>query len=162
MDCTQYHKCRLPALAWLLAALLGLAGCQKSGQSAFAAEVDAFCGKIQEIDGNMNAIDGANATAPVQLVEQLTLLNTEFQNFSQLDFPAEYDYLEKLSDEAASYMAEALDAYSKAYDGLQFDQAMADYAGENYNRAYKRIRIIVQMLNGETPEDVIISTGEGG
>ena len=30
---------------------------------------------------------------------------------------------------------------------------MADYAGENYARAYKRIQIILAFLHGEQPED---------
>ena len=36
----------------------------------------------------------------------------------------------------------------------------ADYAKENYARAYKRIQIIITFLHGEQPENVNLTTAE--
>ena len=43
---------------------------------------------------------------------------------------------------------------------LGYNQLTADYAKENYARAYKRIQIIITFLHGEQPEDVNLTTAE--
>ena len=40
------------------------------------------------------------------------------------------------------------------------DTLTADYAKENYARAYKRIQIIITFLHGEQPENVNLTTAE--
>ena len=42
-------------------------------------------------------------------------LDTSFQNFAELDFPTEFDYLESLADEASAYMTQAVESYHEAY-----------------------------------------------
>ena len=59
-----------------------------------------------------------------------------------------YDYLEKLSDEAYDYMTEAVNAYRKTYQE-NYTTSMEEYAQENYKRAYKRVQIIIDVLNGK-------------
>ena len=51
------------------------------------------------------------------------------------------------------YMTEAVSSYHNAYSNGSYNEYMADYAGENYARAYKRIQIILAFLHGEQPED---------
>ena len=75
-------------------------------------------------------------------------------------FPTEFDYLESLADEASEYMTTAVESYHDAYDNGGYNQLTADYAKENYARAYKRIQIIITFLHGEQPEDVNLTTAE--
>ena len=86
---------------------------------------------------------------------------TQFkEDFAALDFPTEFDYLESLADEASEYMTTAVESYHEAYDNGGYNQLTADYAKENYARAYKRIQIIITFLHGEQPEDVNLTTAE--
>jgi hypothetical protein len=77
-----------------------------------------------------------------------------------LDFPTEFDYLESLADEASAYMTQAVESYHEAYSNGGYNQLTADYAKENYARAYKRIQIIITFLHGEQPENVNLTTAE--
>ena len=90
----------------------------------------------------------------------LDQLDSAFQDFAALDFPTEFDYLESLADEASEYMTTAVESYHDAYDNGGYNQLTADYAKENYARAYKRIQIIITFLHGEQPEDVNLTTAE--
>ena len=60
----------------------------------------------------------------------------------------------------AKYMTTAVESYHDAYDNGGYNQLTADYAKENYARAYKRIQIIITFLHGEQPEDVNLTTAE--
>lgn len=118
-------------------------------------DIDIFCTDISELDTKMNAIDAASDNAGKTLLNYLDQLNEKFQEFATLDFPKEYDYLEATADEAAAYMTEAVSYYHKAYPSDDiYEEAYADYAAENYTRAWKRIRIIFSLLRGEEPENV--------
>lgn len=125
--------------------------------TAFINEIDDFCTKIAEINTSINNINAEADSATLKLLGYLDNLNLEFQQFAQLDFPEEYDYLENLADEAGEYMTEAVNSYKAAYsDG--YDTDMGDYAKENYSRAYKRIQVIITFLNGDEPKDVTVTT----
>ena len=101
----------------------------------------------------MNRIDASSDNAPSQLLGYLDELDTRFQNFAALDFPADYDYLENLADEASQYMTEAVKYYHQSYSNNSYNEYTAQYASENYSRAIKRIKIIITFLHGETPDD---------
>jgi len=141
-----------------ISSILLLASCGKEDKElvAFKEEIDDFCLQISEIDTSINNIDAESDDAIVHLLNDLDRLDSEFQDFSVLDFPEEYDYLETLADEAASYMDEAVSSYHEAY-GETYDPSIAEFAKENYARAYKRIQIIITFLHGEEPEDVNLS-----
>lgn len=128
----------------------------------FKTDIDNFCTSISEIDTSINNLDAEAEDATTKLLGYLDELDTEFQNFAELDFPEEFDYLESLADEAGDYMTEAVTHYHKAYSNDSYDENTAEYARQNYARAYKRIQIIITFLHGEEPEDVdlIISTEE--
>lgn len=145
----------------LLTALL-LTGCgaEQDENTAFFKEVNAFCDKIVEIDESINDIsndtqDAEGLTrAKEDLLSCLDQLNTAFQGFAAMDFPEEFDYLEDMSDEARDYMTEAVESYHSLYDTEDgYNVNMEEYADENYARAYKRIKIIVALLRGETPDE---------
>ena len=138
--------------AALLSALL-LTACGEDPELAqFKNSIDEFCTGISEIDDSINSIDALSDDAVSELLTDLDELNSLFQTFAQLDFPEEFDYLEDLADESSEYMTEAVKSYHEAYDGT-YDENMAEYARQNYSRAYKRIQIIISFLHGDEPVD---------
>ena len=122
----------------------------------FHNELNAFCDNIQKIDSAINEISNITAdeegleVATSELMIQLDSLEDEFIKFANMDFPTEYDYLEKLADEAGSYMTEAVSAYHKTYED-NYTESMEDYAQQNYSRAYKRVQFIIDVVNGKDP-----------
>ncbi len=138
-----------------------LSACGESSElSKFRNEIDSFCTDISNIDSAINNIDAESDDAISELLLHLDKLEEQFNDFGELDFPEEFDYLEPLADEAASYMTEAVSSYHDTYEGGGYDEASASYAKENYARAYKRIQIIITFLHGEEPEDVGLSITE--
>jgi len=119
----------------------------------FRKNVDDFCTKISEIDTSINSIDAQAETAAEELLANLDDLDLVFQSFARLDFPEEFDYLEGLADESSEYMTEAVTSYHSAYSNGSYNEYMAEYASQNYARAYKRIQIIISFLHGEEPDD---------
>ena len=105
-------------------------------------------------------MDAQSDNATDELLGYLDQLDTAFQDFADLDFPEEFDYLESLADEASEYMTTAVESYHDAYSNGGYNELTADYARENYARAYKRIQIIITFLHGEQPEDVNLTTAE--
>lgn len=123
----------------------------------FRKSMDDFCTKISEIDNSINKIDAQSDDATTQLLACLDDLDSTFQGFAQLDFPEEFDYLENLADESSEYMTEAVKSYHDAYGNATYDESTAEYAKQNYSRAYKRVQIIISFLHGEEPTDVDLS-----
>lgn len=143
-------------VAGILSGILLTACGQDSAVTKFKNEIDDFCTRISEIDTSINNIDAEADDASSKLLHYLDELDTEFQKFAKLDFPDEYDYLEELADESSTYMTEAVESYNTAYSD-SYNEAMGEYAKENYARAYKRIQIIITFLHGEEPENVDLS-----
>ncbi len=153
-------KIILALTAGILTAL-ALTACGKDPQlTQFKEEVDSFCTGISDIDTEINNVDAQSDNATEELLGYLDQLDASFKDFADLDFPAEFDYLESLADEASEYMTTAVESYHDAYSNGGYDQPTADYAKENYARAYKRIQIIITFLHGEQPEDVNLTTVE--
>uniref|UniRef100_UPI004055F591 hypothetical protein n=1 Tax=Acetatifactor sp. TaxID=1872090 RepID=UPI004055F591 len=143
--------------AGILAATL-LTGCGNDAEiTAFTKAIDDFCTGISEIDTSINNIDATAENAPYELLGYLDALDIAFQDFAELDFPEDFEYMESLADEAGEYMTEAVNSYKDAYsDG--YNSTMGEYAKENYSRAYKRIQIIITLLHGEEPENINLTT----
>lgn len=148
-------------LAILLLISIMLTGCNKENNNLDMTrihdEINEFCDNLKEIDSAINGITNITAdeqgikTAIDALMPNLDLLKDEFAKFSNIDFPEEFDYLEKLADEAYDYMTEAVNAYDKTYRD-NYTASMEEYASENYKRAYKRVQIIIDVLNGKEPD----------
>lgn len=145
-------------LAIILLISIMLTGCNKENNNLDMTrihdEINEFCDNLKEIDSAINGITNITAdeqgikTAIDALMPNLDLLKDEFAKFSNIDFPEEFDYLEKLADEAYDYMTEAVNAYDKTYRD-NYTASMEEYASENYKRAYKRVQIIIDVLNGK-------------
>ncbi len=154
-------KQRIRTIAASLLMCLFFSACGSNPElTRFRQEIDDFCTAISEIDTSINNVDAQSEYATTELLKYLDNLESTFHNFSELDFPEEFDYLEPLADEAAEYMATAVKSYHDTYSQEFYDENTAEYARENYARAYKRIQIIITFLHGEEPEDVSLSTSE--
>jgi len=150
------------AVLLLLLSSILFSGCGQKNpvNNQFEKEMNAFCDRIVEIDSSINKISNETGdeagleAAKEDLLDCLSSLKDEFAKFANIDFPEEYDYLEKMADEADDYMTEAVNTYNAMYgteDG--FNVNLEEYADENYDRAYKRVRIITALLRGETPDE---------
>lgn len=134
--------------------VMSLSACGEDPELAqFRVDIENFCTRVSEIDTSINSIDPMSDSAVSELLYNLDELDGVFKSFANLDFPEEYDYLEDLAQESSAYMTEAVTSYHDAYSDNSYNEAMADYAKENYSRAYKRIQIIITFLHGEEPDD---------
>lgn len=150
------------ALAVLLAGMLLTACGEDADLARFRKNIDDFCTRISEIDTSINNIDAEAENATEELLACLNDLDIVFQSFARLDFPAEFDYLENLADESSAYMTEAVKSYHNAFGGNAYSEATAEYARQNYSRAYKRVQIIISFLHGEEPTDPDLRIEYGG
>lgn len=116
--------------------------------------INEFCNKIDVIDEEINNIDPSSEDAPSILLTKLDELDEIFLEFSEIDFPDEYDYMENIADEAAENMSTAVSYYHSTYEGEEYDSVSASYADEYFERAYKRVQIVISLLHGEQPEGV--------
>lgn len=158
-------KIRLAAAGLLMSVMLTACG-RDPELTQFQLDVDAFCSDISEIDTAMNNVAPESENAINEVLSCLDKLDKRFQEFAALDFPAEFDHLENLADEASQYMTEAVSSYRDASTNDAYDEAQASsqyaYAKENYSRAYKRIQIIITLLHGENPKNVDLIIEESG
>lgn len=143
--------------AGVLASLLLTACGQDPAIADFEIKMNDFCTRISELDNSINGIDASSDSATTLLLGYLDDLEEEFTDFGEMDFPKDYDYLESLADESASYMAEAVKSYHTLFSA-DYNEELAKYAKENYARAYKRLQIIIAFLHGEEPENVNFTT----
>ncbi len=156
-------KNRLRFLAAAASVIGMLTACGKDPElEQFMTDVDSFCTNVSNIDTQINSLDTESETAVEEMLALLEGLNTEFQQFAELDFPEEFDYLEELADEAGSYMEEAVSSFTDAYTNDSYDQeafiAAFEYARENEARAFRRIQIIITLLHGDDPEAMGLAT----
>ncbi len=142
----------------ILLIVLLLTACGEDPEIAqFRKSIDDFCTKISEIDSGINGIDAQSENAAAELLSYLDDLDIVFRAFARLDFPDEFDYLEKLADESSQYMTEAVKSYHEAYGNNYYNESTGEYARQYYSRAYKRVQIIISFLHGDTPNDVDFS-----
>lgn len=148
------RKKMLTLLAAVCTALFLTACGEDSELTQFHKNIDDFCTKISEIDNSINSIDPNSDDAVSELLSCLDELDMVFQNFGKLDFPEEFDYLEDTAREASEYMTTAVENFHEAYSNNSYNEYTAEYAQGNYNRAYKRVQIVISFLHGTTPDDV--------
>ena len=165
-------KIRTQILTAVLMTVL-LTACNSNAEPAaseeltrFRATVDTFCASITEADAKINSVDTASENFNTEIIADLNALNSSFTDFAAVDFPEQYDYLEHLADEASDYMSQAVAGFTKVYtdDSLSEKtiQSEFDNATELYNNAFKRIKVIMTFLNGETSEDASVQTESSG
>lgn len=144
------------ALGLLTAFMLSACG-RDPAIAEFEIKMNDFCNRISELDTSINGIDATADNATTQLLGYLDDLDVEFSAFAEMDFPKDFDYLENLADEAGSYMSEAVKSYHSLF-AADYNEELAEYAKENYSRAYKRLQIIITFLHGDEPTNVDLST----
>lgn len=152
-------KNRLLFLLSVLTLSFILTGCGEDPKlTKFKKDIDTFCNDIAVIDTNINSIDAQAETAKDELLGYLDQLDLSFQVLGNITAPEEYAYIEELADEASSYMTTAVESYHEAFSNNSYNEYTAEYARENYERAYKRVTVILKLLHGEeiTDDDVII------
>lgn len=138
--------------------LLLCTGCGEDKElTRFKKDIDDFCTNISTLDTAINSIDAESEYATQELLGYLDELDLEFQHLAEIDFPAEFDYLEDLAQESSDYMTEAVIYYHEAYSNQSYNENTAEYAHANYSRAYKRVQIIITFLHGEEPDDADLS-----
>lgn len=136
-------------IAGLLASVI-MTGCGADPEmTQFKNDLDVFCKNVAQLDASINNIDAEADNASELALGYLDKLDKEFQTFAEMDFPEEYDYLEPLADEAGSYMSESVKSYHSMYDTNAYDEDTATYARETSARAFKRVQVIIDVLQGE-------------
>lgn len=151
-------KGKVCLLLAVILTVVSLTACGEDPQlTQFRNNIESFCTKVSVIDNSINSIDAQSDNAVSELLSNLDELNSVFQSFADLDFPEEFDYLEDLADKSGEYMSIAVSSYHDAYRNNSYNESTAEYAKENYSRAYKCIQIIITFLHGDTPDDSDLS-----
>lgn len=141
-----------------ITASLCLSSCGKATNSqqeiaAFSNQVKDFTDTLKTADEQINSLSLTDTNTPDELLEILDNLAVEFNNFSELSVPAQYKSVEKLADEANSYMTLAVSDYHDAFETESPDSQYFDSAYFNYTCAMTRVKYIGYILVGEIPED---------
>ncbi len=157
-------KNKLVLLLTTLSLSFSVFGCgvvENPENAKFESDLQAFCDDIAAIDANINNIDASSENADDELLEYLDQLDQSFKVLAEMSIPEEYAYLNELTDEASEYMSTAVESYHEAFAGDSYDANIADYAYQNYERAYKRVTVMLQLLRGETvtEDGVVIEQG---
>jgi len=164
----------LPKMITAFVIVLFLASCgnaRAGGTSseeltAFRETVDSFNSSIAALDSEINGIDASSENYASDITSKLSSLNSAFTDFAAVDFPAEFDYLEHLADEAADYMNSAVALYLQVFtdDSLTGDDiaARSEEASSAYESAFKRIKVIMTFLNGEADPNANMTSPESG
>ncbi len=142
----------------MLLLVLTLTGCGEDPKlTKFKNDMDTFCNDVAEIDAQINNIDASSDSAREELLDCLDRLDETFKVLAAMSIPEEYAYMEALTDEASSYMTTAVEAYHDTYSNSSFNEYTEEYARENYERAYKRITVIIKLLHGEEISDADVT-----
>lgn len=154
-------KKKLLLLFTVLAVALSATGCgEDPALTKFRKNMDAFCQNISEIDTGINNIDASSENARNELLTYLDQLDQAFQVLGEMSVPEEFSYIEDLADEASSYMTTAVQYYHDAYSNNSYNEYTAEYARANYERACKRMTIIIKLLHGEDISDADVTFSE--
>lgn len=141
-----------------LAVIFCLTGCGEDPKlTRFKNDIEDFCQEIAAIDADMNNIDASEETSKDELLDCLDRLDQSFKVLAQISIPEEFSYMKDLTAEASAYMSTAVESYHEAYSGNSFNEYTAEYAYENYERACKRVNVILKLLHGEKVEDEDVS-----
>ncbi len=156
----MYRKSFVLLLSFICAAFLG--GCATASSvkiASFEAQVGTIIDSIEKINDNMNAIDTDSTSAGTEMLKYMKELSTAISKLAAVEVPSsDYQYVNDLAAEAADYMSEALSLYTQLLSaGSEYDPDTAETALAYYQRACRRISVIVSLLHGNTPSDVDIT-----
>ena len=146
--------------AVLVIAISATGCCEDPKLAKFRNDMDSFCQDISEIDTNINNIDASSESARDELLGYLDQLDQSFKVLADMSVPEEFSYIEELADEASSYMTTAVASYHEAYSNNSYNEYTAEYARENYERACKRVTVMIKLLHGENISDADVTVEE--
>ncbi len=139
---------------------LNLIACSKQNSDEifkFQNNLNSILIEIEKIHNNINSLDTTDTNAPKIMLNNLSDLKDAFKDLSKLKITDDkHSYITGLAEEGSDYMEQAYDLFKEAYSKDILDEETADLAYKYLERATKRINVIVTMLHGEVPDDVII------
>ncbi len=147
-------KFKVLILSALLTISFLVSGCGSDAElTEYEENVTEFIDAVEDIKLRMEEIDINSDSAIVDTLLCLDEMQEQFFFLAEMDVPTEFASIESLADEASEYMTEAVSLYHQVFEATEYDSATADIAGENYDRAMKRLSYISTLLQGELPED---------
>lgn len=144
---------------FLFTCALTLSSCGKDTEEilAFQNKLNSTIMKIESLNNELNSLDATASDATKTALNNLSKLDDAFEELANIEITDdEFAYLEELADEGADYMSQAYDLYEFAYAQGYYDAENAELAYKYLERATTRVRVIVSMLHGEVPDDVIV------
>ena len=151
---------QIKTIILLLICAIALTACSSKDTEnilKFQNELNSVLSEIASIHTEINSIDVTSPDASDHVLESLSELNDAFADLAAINVTDDnHLYIKDLASEGADYMSQAYDLYQKAYGGDVFDEGNAELAYKYLERATKRVRVIVSMLHGDVPDDVII------
>ena len=144
---------KLLVLCVILLCGLWMTGCgEDETLTAYQEDMNTFFERIAQINDGMNSIDASADDAAQQLLSYLDQLQEEVAWMAELETPDQFSAVDSLADEADENMQQAVALYHEAYGSEEYDEPIAEAAGEYYDRANLRIQYIIMILHGEIPE----------
>ncbi|MCR5477186.1 MAG: hypothetical protein K6E92_06160 [Lachnospiraceae bacterium] len=155
--------CKAARILWTLVICLltlgGVSACGAGGKEdhpdpqevKLRQELASFCEEMEEMDAQFRGLTVESEADLPALSEKLGDLQTLFSDLREMEFPESYADLGDTADEAAAYMDTAAEAFREVFFGESMQeayvQAKYDYAMENYDRAFKRVRAILYFFS---------------
>lgn len=144
---------KLLALCAILLCGMWMTGCgEDEALTTYQEDMNTFFEHIAEINDGMNSIDASADDATQQLLSYLDQLQAEVAWMAELETPDQFSAVDSLADEADENMQQAVTLYHEAYGSGEYNEPIAEAAGEYYDRANLRIQYIIMILHGEIPE----------
>jgi hypothetical protein len=145
------NRCLTAAAAFLCAVLLSACGTDEA-LTEYQDNMTTFFEEAAACNDGMNSIDASADDATEQLLAYLDQLNDEVAWMAELEVPDQFSAVDSLADEASENMQQAVELYHQVFENGEYDEAIAEAAGEYYDRANIRIQYIITILHGEIPE----------
>ena len=150
-------KHKLLALFCIIALLLTGCGANTEQVLVFQNELNSVILRIEGIHEDLEALDVSSKDASAQALEYLSDLKDAFDELASIDVKDEdYAFITDLAIEGSQYMEQANKLFEEAFTAERYDKETASLAYQYLERASKRINVIVTMLHGEVPDDVIV------
>lgn len=145
-----------PTAFFLLAVYLLLTACgQSKEEEKITAYRESMTSCYEAIASSASALDAINPSANsavTDMLAQLDLINTAFQDMAALEVPEEYSSVESMADDAAYYMSEASRLYHEAFSDGGYQPDVGSNAKTQYKAAMTYLSYIGDVLMGEIPE----------
>jgi len=130
--------------------VFSLTGCGNTDAALtkYEAAASDFCTAIETKGTELTKIDLTSDTSSQDVLTVLDDMETSFQAFSAVDVPSDYSSVEKLADDANTYMQKSVKAYHQVLEADTYDAAAAAKAYDSYQKAMNRVGYIADILAG--------------